>query len=108
MTTGFNLLVMDGTVLYSPSFPRGGEAALFSVEVLAELGSPTLVIGIDHKNYAETSFTAAGAFSAITAPGVSTLDLGTLKEELRFKFTMTGTDGHGFNMLVPEPAWRPY
>ena len=108
MIIGFYVFVMNGAVLYSPSFPRGGEAALFSVEVLAELGSPTLVIGIDHKNYAETSWTAAGAFSAITAVGVATKDLSGLKEELRFKFTMSGTDGHGFNLLMPAPAWRPY
>ena len=103
MTTGFNLLVMGGTALYSPSFPRGGEAALFSVEVLAKIGTPSLAIDMD-----ETTWASAGAFTAITALGVATKDLSSLKEEIRIKFTMSGTDGHAFNLLVPAPAWRPY
>ena len=64
-TTGFNLLVMGGTPLYSPSFPRGGEAALFSVEVLALLGSPSIAIDVQHKNYDDTAWTSAGSFSAL-------------------------------------------
>ena len=108
MTTGFNLFVMGGTALYSPSFPRGGEAALFSVEVLALLGSPSIAIAIEHKNMDDTSWTVAGSFSTISTAAVHTVDLSGLKEEIRLKFTLTGTDGDGCNMLVAEPAWRPY
>lgn len=108
MTTGFNLIVMEGTALYSPSFPRGGEAAMFSAEVMAKSGSPSLAIDVEHKNFDDTTWASAGAFTSITAVGVSTKDLTGLKEEIRFKFTMTGTDGHAFNLLIPAPAWRPY
>jgi hypothetical protein len=108
LTTGFNLLVMGGTALYSPSFPRGGEAALFSVEVLALLGSPSIAIDVQHKNYDDIAWTSAGSFSAITTIAVHPKDLSGLKEEIRFKYTLSGTDGHGCNMLVAEPAWRPY
>ena len=108
MTTGFNLFVMGGTALYSPAFPRGGEAALFSAEVLAKIGSPSLSIDIEHKNTEDTSWTSAGTFTAITTTGVFTQDITGLKEEIRIKFTMTGTDGHAVNLLMPEPAWRPY
>ena len=107
-TTGFNLLVMGGTALYSPSFPRGGEAALFSVEVLALLGSPSVAIDVEHKNSDDTAWTSAGSFSAITTIAVHLKDLSGLKEELRFKYTSSGTNGDGCNMLVSEPAWRPY
>ena len=108
MTTGFNLFVMGGTALYSPSFPRGGEAALFSAETLAKIGAPSLTIDVEHKNFDDTTWTSAGTFSAITSLTVSTKDLSGLKEEIRLKFTMTGTDGDAFNLLIPEPAWRPY
>jgi len=108
MTTGFNLFVMGGTALYSPSFPRGGEAALFSVEVLAKIGSPSLAIDIEHKNTEDTTWSSAGAFTSITALGVASQDISNLKEEIRIKFTMTGTNGDAFNLLIPVPAWRPY
>jgi hypothetical protein len=54
MTTGFNLFVMGGTALYSPSFPRGGESALFSAETLAKIGAPSLTIDVEHKNFDDT------------------------------------------------------
>jgi len=108
MTTGFNLFVMGGTALYSPSFRRGGEAALFSVEVLAKIGSPSLAIDVEHKNTEDTTWSSASAFTSITALGVASQDISNLKEEIRIKFTMTGTDGDAFNLLFPIPAWRPY
>lgn len=108
MITGFNLLVMGGTSFYSPSFPRGGEAATFAVQTLAVLGSPSLAVDVEHKNYDDTTWTSAGAFTAITAIGMAFKDISSLKEEIRIKFTPTGTDGDGFNLLVPSPAWRPY
>ena len=110
MINGTQVTVMGGvTPFYSPSFPRGGEAALFSLEVTHKMGtSPSLAVTIDHKNADETSWTAAGAFTAITATGVATKDISSLKEELRFAFTPTGTDGDAFHVIVAAPAWRPY
>ena len=109
MIIGFNLFVMGGAAFYSPSFGRGGEAALFSVELLALLGSPTIAIDVEHKNVEDTTWASAGSFTAITTTGVHTKDLSGLKEELRFKYTPTSaTNGDGCNMIVPAPAWRPY
>ena len=108
MTTGFTLFVMGGTAVYSPPFPSGGESALFSVEILAKIGSPNLAIDIETKNTEDTTWGVAGSFAAITALGVATKDVSTLKEEIRIKFTMSGTDGHAFYLLMPAPAWRPY
>ena len=108
MTTGDNYFVMGGTALYSPSFGRGGEAALFSVQTLAKIGSPSLAIDVEHKNTEDISWASAGTFTAITTLAVSTADISGLKEEVRFKFTMTGTDGDAFNLLIPAAAWRPY
>ena len=108
MTTGDNYFVMGGTALYSPSFPRGGEAAMFSVETLAKIGSPSLAIDVEHKNFDDTTWSSVGTFTAITTLTVSTSDISGLKEEIRIKFTMTGADGDAFNLLIPSPAWRPY
>jgi hypothetical protein len=97
------------TPYYSPSFPRGGEAAVFSVDVTHLGGTPTLVVTVDHKNEEDTSWSAAGAFSNISATGVATKDISSLKEEIRFAFTFAaGTAYDFFHVIVPAPAWRPY
>ena len=109
MIVGTQVTVMGGSPFYSPSFPRGGEAALFSLEVTHKMGtSPSLLVEVDHKNFEDTAWASAGSFTAITATGVASKDLGTLKEECRFKFTPTGTDGDAFHVIVAAPAWRPY
>ena len=109
MIVGTQITVMGGSPFYSPSFGRGGEAALFSLEVTHKMGtSPSLAVSIEHKNEDDTSWAAAGAFTAITALGVASKDISGLKEEVRFNFTPTGTDGDAFHVVVTAPAWRPY
>ena len=111
MIVGTQLTVMGGTTpFYSPSFPRGGEAALFSLEVTHIWGSsPSLAVSVEHKNEDDTTWASAGSFTAITAAGiVPTKDLSGLKEELRFSFLPTGSDGEAFHVIVSAPAWRPY
>ena len=109
MIVGTTITVMGGNPFYSPSFPRGGEAALFSLEVTHKIGSsPSLAVSIEHKNEDDTSWTAAGAFTAITATGLASKDISGLEEECRFNFTPTGTDGDAFHLVIAEPAWRPY
>ena len=111
MKVGTQVTVMGGTVpFYSPSFPRGGEAALFSIEVTHLFGSspPSLAVTIEHKNEDDTTWSSAGSFAAITATGLATKDISGLKEELRISFLPTGTDGEAFHVIVPAPAWRPY
>ena len=105
-------ILHDGTgttAFYTPSFPRGGEAAVFSVDATHVNGSPTLVVTVEHKNVEDTSWTTAGTFSNITAAGVSTKDISSLKEEIRIAFTFsTGVAGDFVHVLIPAPAWRPY
>ena len=109
MIVGTQLTVMGGSPFYSPSFGRGGEAALFSLDVTHKMGtSPSLTVSVEHKNADDTTWAAAGAFTAITATGVASKDISGLKEELRFNFTPTGTDGDAFHVIVAAPAWRPY
>ena len=95
---------------YSPSFPRGGQSALFSIETTHRKGNPTLVVEVEHKNADEVTWGSAGTFANITTKDVFTLNLASLKEEIRFKFTFGagGAAGDFYHILVPAPAWRPY
>jgi len=94
---------------YSPVFPRGGLAALFSLDVTHVGGTPSLDVDVEHKNADDTSFTSVGAFTTITTVGVKTKDLSSLKEQIRFKYTYSaGSLGDFMHVIVAAPAWRPY
>jgi hypothetical protein len=94
----------------SPTFPRGGLAATFAIEVFMLGGtSPTLECDVEHKNIEDTSFTTAGSFASMTTAGVKYLDVASLKEEVRLVFTVGGSPSA--NMVyanVLPPQWRPY
>jgi len=106
---GQTLNTLGGMAYFSPTFPRGGLAALFSVEVEGITPNTTLGIAIEHRNEEDTTWTTAATFGAITAAGVHTKDATTLKELLRLNYTLTGTNTDGIvHMIVAAPAWRPY
>jgi len=100
----------NGTVpYYSPAFPRGGLAALFSVNVTHVGGTPDLDIAVEHKNAEDTTWSSAGTFTTISTVGVASKDLSGLKEQLRLKFTYSaGSLGNFTHVIVAAPAWRPY
>jgi len=110
MVIGETLLKMGGTAYYSPTFGRGGLSAVFSCEVLQVTGgSPTFDVTVEHKNIADLNFATLGSFTQFTAAGVDTKNLSGIKEQVRFKYLVGGTnsyDGVHFNMAAP--AWRPY
>lgn len=105
-------IVHDGVgtnAYYTPPFGRGGEAAVFTVEVTHRRGSTTLVVKVEHKNPEESAWTVAGTFSNITATGVFTKEIQGLKEELRFSFVFSaGSQGNYVHFLLPAPMWLPY
>jgi hypothetical protein len=108
MVIGITLMKLGGTPYYSPQFPRGGNAAVFAAEVLNLSTGAGLDIIVQHKNSDETSWTTAGTFASIGAADVETLEVTGLKEEIRFRYSVTGNDEYDavhFNMLAP--AWRP-
>ena len=109
MVVGTTLIVSTtGAAYYSPTFPRGGEAALFSVEV-TQVHSVSFTVDVEHRNEEDTTWTSAGAFTAVTATGVSTKDITGIKELVRLKYTVTGTAGSAMvHFIMPAPAWRPY
>jgi hypothetical protein len=102
-------LLKSATSYYSPTFERGGLAALFSCELLQVGTAGTLDILVQHKNTEDSGFTLLATFSQLTAAGIGTIEGTAIKEELRFKYTVGGTQDYSFvhfNMLAP--AWRPY
>jgi hypothetical protein len=110
MIIGTMLMKMNGLACYSPTFGRGGNAAVFTCEVLDISGSsPTLDIDVEHKNVEDTAWTSLVAFSQITSVGLKTAEDTGVKEQLRFKYPVGGTPATNavyFNMLAP--VWRPY
>jgi hypothetical protein len=97
------------TAYYSPSFPRGGEAAVFSIDVTHVSGSPIMGVTVEHKNVEDTSWGTADSFANITGTGLATKDISGLKEEIRLAFTFSsGAAGNFFHVIVPAPVWRPY
>jgi hypothetical protein len=109
MIIGILLHKLSTTPYYSPTFGRGGMGAVFGCEVFQVGGTaPTLDIAIEHKNTEDVNFATLGSFTQFVAAGVDTKNLTGIKEQVRFKYTVGGSDGDAvhFNMLAP--AWRPY
>lgn len=98
-----------GVYQHSPSFPRGGLAAVFAVEVFALMPSTGLDMVVESRNADETTWTAFGTALSASAVGVHTLEVTGLREEVRLRFSVNGThatDTVYANVLVPQ--WRPY
>ncbi len=107
---GMTLMKLAGTAYYSPTFGRGGLSAVFACQAFQVAGtSPTLDIDVEHKNAEDTAFVSLGSFSTFSAADVKTLSLTGIKEQVRFKYVVGGSEAWAsvhFNMLAP--AWRPY
>jgi hypothetical protein len=97
-----------GGAQFSPSFRRGGLAALFAVEIFVVDPSTTLTFAVEHKNISDTAWTTLVTMATLGA-GVNTTTVGSIKEELRFSFVVNGTnafDSVYANVLAP--SWRPW
>ena len=108
MVVGITLL-KNAAIYYSPQFNRGGNAAMFQCECLMVGTNGTILVDVEHKNAEDTSWTTARSIGTISAPGVSDVAVSALKEQIRFAYTVGGTQAYSFvhfNMLAP--AWRPY
>ena len=108
MVVGTTLIVLDGSAYYSPSFPRGGLAAVFSVDVSHLQGVSAFVITVEHRDEHDTVFATAGTFTTVTAVGPETLEVKSLKQIVRFKYALTGDPADGVHFIMQAPSWRPY
>lgn len=108
--------IFAGT-FFSPWFPRQGDAAVFSGEVIAFNGASTLSIFVQTKNLEETD-TQAGTLTSgsmvwdATSIAVKTTGGGTpvaasgAKELVRFKYVLSAASGYWAHLRVLPPAWQ--
>jgi len=108
MIVGVTLMKLAGSAYHSLPFSRRGDSALFSAYVQQVSEAPSLAIDVEHKNVEDTAWTTAGSFSAITTAGIATKDLSGLKEQIRYKMTITaGTPTAAVHFYIDRPSWRP-
>ena len=110
MFVGTTIFKMDGNDYRTPEFPQGGQAATFAVDVLNLVGSPTLTITVEHRATDNPTWSTAGTFSNITAPGVATKDVTDLNELIRLTVAFAAGDDatDGAHLLIMPPSWRPF
>jgi hypothetical protein len=97
------------TAVHTPPFARRGQAATFTLDVTQKAGSPTMIVTIEHKNREDTDWSTLTTFSDITATGVASKDVGSLKELVRLAFTFTaGSVGNYYFVVFGRPSWRVY
>ncbi len=87
-------------VYYTPPIAREALKATFSVEATHFISAGAVVVTVEHKDFAETTWATAGTFANITDTGVETLTVSALKEVIRFKFGFSGGGPFEFAHLV--------
>jgi hypothetical protein len=98
----------SSAVYYTPSIVRGALESTFSLETTHFSCAGSIVVTVEHKDFADTSWATADTFASITATGVETLTISALKEEIRFKFGFSGAGpGQFAHIVVAEPTWLP-
>jgi hypothetical protein len=98
----------SGGAQCSPTFGRGGNAALFSVEIFDVDASTTMTVVVEHKNEEDTSWTTLATLASMSS-GVNTQTASASKEQLRYAITIDGASASlsvYANVLAPQ--WRPY
>lgn len=102
--------LLAGTYL-SPWFPRQGDAAVFSAEVIALGASASLQVGIQTKNSEDVDSAplpsgtgTLGLTNSMTTTGVGTVAVTGMKELVRFYYLVGATNWVHFRVL--PPSWR--
>jgi hypothetical protein len=93
---------------YGPTMPRGGEAAVFGIEIFAVDAASSIDFSVEHKNIEDTSWTNLVTMATLTS-GVNTATATAIKEQIRFVFVVNG--GNAWASVyanVLAPMWRPY
>ncbi len=99
------LVFSNSDAVLSATDARPAKDATFSVNVTQISGtSPSLAIAIEHKNSDEDTWSTVDSFTAITAKGVYTKAVTGLKEQVRLKLTMSGTNAWARVFTYPAVA----
>lgn len=99
--------IHNGLTAYSPWFPRQGDAATFAAECIGVSGA-TNTITVQTKNMDEADSAATGSSTiALSSAGTSTVRVASLKELVRFKYVVTGTNSYDWiHFRVLAPSWE--
>jgi hypothetical protein len=96
------------SVYYTPPIVREALTGIFSLEATHFICSGDIVVDVEHKDFADTSWVTADTFPNISATGVETLVVGTLKEMIRLKFGFSGGGPGEFgHFVVSAVEWLP-
>jgi hypothetical protein len=88
---------------------RGGESAVFVIDVLELMSAGSLLITIEHKNSEDTTWGGAGSFGAINAAGVVAKHVSGMKEMYRWTLALgTGVAAGDSYRLQKTVSWLPY
>jgi hypothetical protein len=97
---------------FSPWFPRQGDAAVFSAQIIAISGTSTLTVVVETKNTTETDASASqpanGTFSGTSASVITSgsTAVSGLDELVRFKYTVNNAASAFCHFRVLPPAWQ--
>jgi hypothetical protein len=103
---GDTILKMNGDPYVEAPMTRQTLQAMFTVQVTAVVGGATLTVEVEHRNAEDVGWAVAALFPPIGASGVFSLQVGGLKELVRFKHTVAGPDSYsGMRVFTPAPQW---
>lgn len=80
---------------------RGGDRAVFTAELISAIDA-TITVEVFHKNAEDTGFgTSAGTVVSATGTlGLHRAEIGSLKEMVRYKITVTGTSSDSLGAIL--------
>ena len=96
--------------VYSNAIPRGGEAAVFSAEVLEFDAAGDVEIVLQHKNKTDASFSTLQTIGQIGSTGIQTVYVTGLKEVVRVmaQFGVGSSSAEFFRLANINWAWFAY
>ena len=96
--------------VYSNAIPRGGEAAVFSAEVLELDAAGDIEILLQHKNKTDASFTTLQTMGSIGSTGIQTVNVTGIKQVVRVaaQFAAGSSSAEFFRLGNINWAWFTY
>ena len=103
-----DIVVTSGAPFYIDLGRPGGTMGIFGVLVSGVQGvSPSLSIEIQTKNFADSSWSTAATFTAITTSTSGVKAASGLKQQVRLACTQTGSSTPASTLSVFEPSYLP-
>ena len=105
--SALKLIFSHADPVYTPAQPRPASTGLFAFNVtqVSSSGSPSLVVTVQHKDSNDSTWGNHTDFAAVTTAGaVAPLSCANLKEQIRLKLVMGGTNAWERIFITPPTA----